>query len=360
MSNANGRAPQRWTSAKKVILTFLRLGFGIGILAYLFRSGEINFGGLWNLTHAWLLTIAGLVCLLIDVVLMAMRTSLLFRCMGFYVSLANATRLTFIGFFFSTFLPGAAGGDLAKVYYATRENQGRRAEVTAILLFDRVIGLLSLLLLPLIAAPFFTSLIQSVAVLQFLLLADVLLTVGLLAALAVTMGSERIRRAISLESVSWLGERKILNRMVTTIGAYRETPGVLCKAVGLSLLANCSLILMTWLAAMALHPSGVSGKLFLVAPIGHVVNSLPLTPGGLGVGETAFAGLFTIAGMAAGAETLLCWRLWNALVGLIGLVIYLLGMGRTVDLEPAAAGNPNEPNVAAIGDAHSVKSSLNS
>jgi uncharacterized membrane protein YbhN (UPF0104 family) len=59
------------------------------------------------------------------------------------LSLWNAIQLTLIGFFFSTFLPGAAGGDLAKLYYATHENEGRRAEVATVLLFDRIIGLLS-------------------------------------------------------------------------------------------------------------------------------------------------------------------------------------------------------------------------
>jgi uncharacterized membrane protein YbhN (UPF0104 family) len=68
----------------------------------------------------------------------------------------------------------------------------------------------------------------------------------------------------------------------------------------------------------------------LVIPMGDVANSLPLTPGGLGVGETAFSVLFKLAGLQGGAEALLCWRIWRAMVGLIGLVIYLRGMRRSV------------------------------
>ena len=344
-----------WTSVKKLILTLLRLSFGIAILAYLFKSGQIDFRGLGNLVRAWPITIAALICLLIDVLLMAMRASLLFRCRRFHVSLANATRLTLIGFFFSTFLPGAAGGDLAKVYYATKENQGRRAEVGAILLFDRIIGLLSLLVLPLIAAPFFTGLIHAVGVLRYLLMVDALLVLGLVAGLGLIMSSERVRRALSLESHSWLGERNVVSRVVSTIAAYRKAPGSLVKALFLSLLANCALIVVTWLAALALYPLGISGKLFLVAPIGHLVNSLPLTPGGLGVGETAFAALFRLTGIRGGAETLLCWRLWNALIGLVGLAIYLFGMGRTVSEAPAIApAEDAESGVPALAEADSV------
>jgi uncharacterized membrane protein YbhN (UPF0104 family) len=68
----------------------------------------------------------------------------------------------------------------------------------------------------------------------------------------------------------------------------------------------------------------------LVAPLGHLVNSLPLTPGGIGVGETAFNTLFSLAKMSGGAETLLCLRLWNLAVGAFGLMVYLYGMGRIV------------------------------
>lgn len=348
------------TNTKKIILTLLRLAFGVAILTYLFKSGRIDFRLLGNVAHAWTVMIAGLISLLIDVFLMAMRTSLLFRSMRFHVSLANATRLTLIGFFFSTFLPGAAGGDLAKVYYATKENQGRRAEVAAILLFDRIVGLLSLLLLPLIAALFFSSTVQSVIVVRYLLTVDLLLAVGLVSGLVLIMRSERIRRVLSFESNSWLGERNVIRRVVSTIAAYRTMPGALLKALALSLLANCSLIVVTWLAAMAVHPLGISSKVFLVAPIGHLANSLPLTPGGLGVGETAFASLFAAAGIRGGAETLLCWRLWNGLIGLAGLAIYFLGVGRTVSqATPETTSQESELSVPALADTSSVKSPLN-
>ena len=63
-----------------------------------------------------------------------------------------------------------------------------------------------------------------------------------------------------------------------------------------------------------------------MVPMGEIVNSLPLTPGGLGVGETAFNAFFSIAGLRGGAEALLCWRVWNALTGLLGLFFYLRGV----------------------------------
>jgi hypothetical protein len=53
------------------------------------------------------------------------------------------------------------------------------------------------------------------------------------------------------------------------------------------------------------------------------------------VGETAFNLLFSAAGISHGAESLLCFRLWNVLVSLLGLGSFLFGMGRIVHkIEP--------------------------
>jgi len=50
----------------------------------------------------------------------------------------------------------------------------------------------------------------------------------------------------------------------------------------------------------------------------------------LGVGETSLNALFALAGLQGGAEIFLCWRVWKAMVGLLGLIIYVRGMGGVV------------------------------
>jgi Dolichyl-phosphate-mannose-protein mannosyltransferase len=68
----------------------------------------------------------------------------------------------------------------------------------------------------------------------------------------------------------------------------------------------------------------------LVIPVGYVANSLPLTPGGLGVGETEFGALFDLAGLDRGAHALLSWRVWSAFLSISGLIFYLGGLGRSM------------------------------
>ena len=174
----------RANSLRKALFALLRLAIGVGILVYLVQSGHVDLHSLARVFRDWPLTLLGMAVLLVDIVFMSIRVSLLFHAQRLSLSLWNAIQLTLIGFFFSTFLPGAAGGDLAKLYYATRENEGRRAEVATVLLFDRIIGLLSLVLLPFLFAPFFLDLLRTAPTLRRILWLDGILGLGMCAAMA--------------------------------------------------------------------------------------------------------------------------------------------------------------------------------
>ncbi len=84
------------------------------------------------------------------------------------------------------------------------------------------------------------------------------------------------------------------------------------------------------LLARVISPSGAVWEMGVVVPLGFIANSLPITPGGLGVGESAFNRLFTMVGLEGGAEILLGWRFLMILIGLIGLIFYLKGQKRFV------------------------------
>ena len=274
MSEA-GQIPELAASrgSHRVAWTLVRLAVGVGLLFYMAHSRLIDFHALGRLLTAWPVTLIAMALIFADIFFMSLRLCWLFRPQGLKLSLRNSLELNLVSSFFATFLPGAAGGDLAKLYYATRENKGRRAEIVTTIAFDRFVGLFSILLLPLLFAPFFVPLIiHGTSVLQVL--------------------------------------------MATTAAL----------ALGASLAANLTMIAAAALAISLLAPGSLSWRMCLVIPMGDVANSLPITPGGLGVGEAAFNGLFRVAGLSGGAEALLCWRIWRAMLSLAGLVVYLRGM----------------------------------
>ncbi|MFZ3200121.1 MAG: lysylphosphatidylglycerol synthase transmembrane domain-containing protein [Candidatus Acidiferrales bacterium] len=320
-------APRR---VRGILWGSIRFAIGIGLFVYLAKSGIIDLDTLKRLSTAWPITLAALALMGVDVLLISLRLSWLLQPHGLRLPLNKSLQLTFVSFFFTAFLPGSAGGALAKLFYAARDNTGRRTEIGTIVVFDRAIGLFSLLILSLAFVPFFPRLIWAGTTLRILILTVAILTAGLLVLLCVCLfdGSPANRAARRL--LRLLPWTNLPDRVIATVGSYRRNPGTLLAALVASLVANFSVVVVAALAVLALHPAFFSLKMCLVIPMGFIVNSLPLTPGGLGVGETAFNSLFKLAGLGGGADALLCWRIWSLPIALLGLACYLRGLGRSV------------------------------
>jgi uncharacterized protein (TIRG00374 family) len=76
----------------------------------------------------------------------AWRLRLLLTTQDISLSLRDAVLLSFAGNFFNFAVPGTTGGDLYKAYYIAKQTH-KRAEGVTIVFLDRVIGLISFLLL---------------------------------------------------------------------------------------------------------------------------------------------------------------------------------------------------------------------
>jgi len=312
------------------LLTIVRLGIAVALLVYLARSGLLDWAALRGLLVAWPITVLAVALLVLDVVVTAARVCVLIAPRGLYLSLGASVRLAFIGLFFSACLPGSTGGDALRIYYASRGNEGRRTEVATIFVFDRAIGLFAMLLWPLLAAPFFPGLLASNAMLRGLLGAAGVAAAGL-AVLFFAAGSPRV---LGSTSVAWMLGRlpgsRYLRTVLDTLAALHGAPGTLAAGLGISLVAHTIAVSIILLVAQAINPAGASWEMSLLIPLGSVANMLPLTPGGLGIGEAVFDGLFTLAGLAGGAETMLGYRVLMVGVSLLGVVFYLQGGRRFV------------------------------
>lgn len=322
------------------LFTVVRIAIGVGLLWYLGASGAIEWRGLLGMLHEWPITLVAFLLLLVDMMVTSSRLCVLLAARGMYISVVNATKLSLIGIFFNSCLPGSTGGDLMKIYYATGDNRGRRTEVTTIILLDRASGMFALMIWPLLVAPFFPELLERVPALKSLLAGAAIVAAVLLVAFLLAW-SRMLRQSALLE---WLFRRLPLGeyarRVYETVYAYRHHPGPVLASVGISLVAHTMSVGVTMLAITAVSPSGAAWPMAVLIPLGHLANTVPLTPGGLGVGEAAFNRLFSMAGLTGGAEGLLGWRLLTLLIGLLGLWFYLQGRGKFVHLaSEAAAGD---------------------
>lgn len=323
---------------KNIIWGLARTAIGVALLVYLGTSGAIDWRAMLRLVQAWPLMLPALLLLLLDAAMIAWRLCVLLSPRGFHLPLPASFRLSMIGVFFNSCLPGATGGDLIKIYYAAEGNKGRKMEVATIVLLDRATGMFALMLLPLMLAPLFPEMIAASAGIRAVLWVAGAMCAAMVAGTLLCWWEPFAKSSL----LQWLFEKlplgKYLKIAFETVHAYRVNRGAVLAAVLISLVAHVMASGVAMISALASHPQEFAWKMAVLIPLGFTANALPFTPGGLGVGEAAFNKLYSLAGLVGGAEALLGWRLLTLLIGLLGLAFYLQGRERFVhDIEEMQA-----------------------
>ncbi len=313
------------TQTRRIFSILFRVVIAAVLLIYLWHSGAIDWSDLIGLIEAWPLAGAATILLLTAAAVGSSRLCVLLKPQGLHLSFMDSFRLLLVGQFFNTFLPSSTGGDVVKIYYASAGNRGRRTEVTTIILLDRAFGMFTMVLWPLLAAPFFATIISDSQTLQSLLWADALVVVILVTVMLLGMTS-RVRDS---RVMAWAFKRLplggYLQRIFDTIHTYRHHKFAMMAALGISIAAQGLSLVAMLLIAQATNADGYAWRMLVVIPLGLVANTIPLTPGGLGVGEAAFEKLFLLTGLTGGAVVILGWRLLMTLISLLGLAVYLKG-----------------------------------
>lgn len=321
--------------ARAALFGLARVALAVAALVWLYRSGLMSANLLAGLLVNWPLSLAAVAVFLGSGILAAWRFCLLLRPRGHALSLMDSLRLSFIGLFFNLCLPGGAGGDATRIYYASVGNTGWRTELATIVLLDRVTGLFALFLWPVLAAPFFGELLAQSSAIRHLILAAALVTFALIFGMLLVMTAAFRHNRILTGMFQRLPMGKKLEDVVETLHGYRRYPSALVYASLVSLaIHTCSSVVML-LAAAAIDRANFAWSIALLAPLGFLANALPFTPGGLGVGEAAFASLFRMAGLPGGPPLMLAWRGVSLIGSMAGLVFYLQGKRRMVRVSPA-------------------------
>ena len=319
------RAPSRGS-------LWLRFGVAGALLAYLMTSDAIDWSAFSGLGGELPLVAAALGAIGVSMVVTALRLPTLLRPMGYALAPRAAVQLALMGMFFGLFLPGSASGDAAKIFYAVSgQERGTRAELATFVLFDRAVGMWAMFAMPLLAVALFPEWVAGESALATLLR----FSIGVFA-----LGSCALALVLMLpaRALSWVPS-SLARRSLAAVRGYRSHPRALLSAFTLSVGAHSAAIGATALVAAAIVPESMRPELVLVVPLGFVANALPLTPGGLGVGELAFHRLFEAVGMTGGAEVAVGWRMGIVLFSLLGGLLYVRGFRNRIGrLEPEGPG----------------------
>jgi uncharacterized protein (TIRG00374 family) len=272
---------------------------------------------------------------LVSLVITLWRWYFLVRAQDLPFTVPDAMRIGLVGFFFNAVMPGAVGGDVIKAVALARE-QSRRTVAVATVIMDRIIGLWALV--------WFVAMIGGISWLLGLLdgpsarpavviVATALAIVGLSALVWLLLGvlpqwrAERFAGRLSrLPKVGHAAAE-----FWRAVWMYRCRQVSVAQALGLSLVSHVGFVLAFYCCARVLWDGAADNPLptvlqhFLIVPIASVVSTIPLFPGGAGIGEAAFGGLYFLFGSAASNGILgsLVQRVVTWVMGLLGYLVYL-------------------------------------
>jgi len=286
------------TRAKAWLFGLLRYGVCVAALGWLAYSTD------WGrLRHVlaeanWRLALVGLLVYGPAPIGLAIRLKVLLAAQDIHISLWQAIRVTFAGNFIIAALPvGTPGGDSAKAYYVARDTPHKHEAVTAVF-FDRVIGLLGLILMSGVMVamdwrnPAFKTWGRPIALLFLLFM------LGMTVAL-----SRRLRRWLRIDRLlAVMPLSSHLQRVDRAVLTYRHYPRHLAASLVLSFLLQVVSIVSIYLTGWALGLVGGSpGRAFPVylayTPIAFLAGAFPL-----GVMEVTFRQLLADAAKLGSPE----------------------------------------------------------
>jgi uncharacterized protein (TIRG00374 family) len=256
-------------------------------------------------------------------------------------------RIVAIGAFFSTFLPGSAGGDLVRGVYIYQASHGRRTSALLSIFIDRLIGLTAFVVFGVAAT--LTRPAASYGIFEYSIFAF-----AALFALGIVVLFVFGHRIAQLVNRLFAGRSQKIAAIIDDAGAAlhqysRQWPSVLlCFAISLFVVLIIAVTVVV--IADATEFGGLSAVEYGIAGVyAMIANSLPFTPGGIGIGEGAFASACvalepTVTGIPYGTIFLVL-RCVIVLSTLPGLVVYLLYPQRA-RLLAAAKADPSGDLVA--------------
>jgi len=262
------------------------------------------------------------------------RWRFLMKTQGLDVSLLECFRLTYLGFFFNNVVPGLTGGDLVKAFYVARRSPGARATAAVSVFVDRIIGIVGLAFLggSVLVFRLGDPQYRAAAIVIYVFLACA--AVG-----GVMFFSRRIRRWCRIDRLFEIlpgAPGRILRKIDRAFFAYRENRTALLVAFLLSIVNHTGLMVMNIGFARSLGIDDVPVTAFFVLiPVIMMISSIPLLPGGWGIGELAYATFLGYVGVPYTQAIALSFlfRISNLVWSLLGGVFFMTGRDRVTQEE---------------------------
>ena len=295
---------------KKNLILLAKVLFTSFLILYLFRTKGIDLGRSWAFIREsnWGFLLLAFALLMSGQFLCSVRWLLILRHLQIFIRLGRLFQFYLIGMFFSLFFPSIVGGDFVKKYYVKKDSGRSLAYGLASVYLERATGFFALLVFGIAggaASPLSLSQtdfrplgwlgVQSVALWIF----PAIILVLFLAANCFIFNAFLYNWAAAALRAAGLG--KLADKLALlrdALVSFRQSPSSLVMPLLISHLNIGLVVVMTWLAALALKIYVPIVLMAAVVSLMTVLVTLPISINGIGLRENSLVVLLSLAGVA--------------------------------------------------------------
>lgn len=312
---------------KTIFINVLKLSIAAGLIAWLVTSGKLDFKLLAELMDHPLAICLAVALTIFNFWLVSIRwKKILSARTTKNIPVIGLMKITWIGQFFSSVLPGSVSGDLIKILYVQNyEKDMSKKFLFASILIDRVMGLSGLILLVGLSSLMFSShILKNAPAMGPLLVYNYVLVGLILLAFSVFIFCNHFIRSLLLKLRS-LFLAGLWDKIIPLWDDLVSIRSRLIKSLALSILIQFVGVVVFW----ALIFPFVGDRMDFVQalafiPVGLMTLALPVAPGGLGVGHMIFQKLFEFSGISNGASLFNIYFVVNLCLNVLGVIPYIL------------------------------------
>ena len=305
-----------WSTALKIFVTVILLGslsyhLDLGELLQAVISVKLRFLLLAGVTQFVLLLVA------------VLRWRILLRFFSMSQPYRRLLRITFVGSFFSLFLPSSIGGDFFRAYYVSKATGVSLPQSLVTTFLDRGAGLFALLLIGLVAA-----LYNPLQLGQVELFYAFIAGLGGFSLANLALFHTRTHRILGriLDRLGMVEFKDRLRLIFNGLADLYGSSGAIARVIVLSLIIQGLSVVIVWLLAQGLGITASFGPYLVFVPLINLSIMIPLTINGFGLREYLYTIFFSELGVAP--ETAVVLGLLSAfilvLIALPGGIIYSL------------------------------------
>ena len=319
---------------RKNISKVLKLLFSVSIIYILIQYNIININDIALLTKNYTLVLYSLIIFFTIIILASLKWWLLLISANYNIPFLMTYLLYSTGLFFNNFMPGGTGGDIIKgVYLYKFVAESQRTGALFTIIIDRIIGLHALTI---IALSSYFLLIKKISFeLNFALIFVIFVAIfSMPIFFYVIMSIEKLLKYIIIKNFKIdiiIKLEDIFSRLVIAFDNYKDKKLYLSSCWIISVINHLLTLSCFYIVTIILEINMLDiFEVIYVGSFSLMANFIPLTPGGIGIGEGAFNYFAEslqgndLSNIAYGSIFFLAFRVLFTLVTLTGVISYIL------------------------------------